>query len=120
MGKWQILIIGNDMEFYHLFQDSMAQADISICTVNWPMETLSSLCGRNIVCILWICRLLDTEYLKAIQVIRKKCSNPILVLLPSFSAEEKSMLFQSGANKCLERPTDVNICAAEAYAMIQG
>ncbi len=40
MGKGQILIIGNDMEFYHLFQDRIAQADIGICTVNWPMETL--------------------------------------------------------------------------------
>lgn len=45
---------------------------------------------------------------------------PILALIPPLEKDEKIALFRAGADVCMDRETDIDLCAAQANALIQG
>ena len=50
-----------------------------------------------------------------------ECSNstPIMVMYDELSVEEKVMLYQAGASVLLKKSTTIEICAAQALALIR-
>lgn len=56
------------------------------------------------------------------EMLRIICSTkptPILALIPPLEKEEKIALFRAGADVCLDRSTDIELCVAQAEALIQ-
>lgn len=54
-----------------------------------------------------------------IRFVRETQMLPILMIAANLSPTDKVMLFQAGANVCLEKPLDTNVCMAQAFSMIQ-
>ena len=61
----------------------------------------------------------ETDNLKILRTMRAIKNTPILVLTDHLKSEEKVALFYAGANACMERPIDIEVCAAQTIALIQ-
>lgn len=63
--------------------------------------------------------LAETDGISLLQAIRRYANSPILVLERELSSKRRVALFQAGADACLEKPIDIDVCVAQAQSLIQ-
>jgi len=56
--------------------------------------------------------------LDMLHIMRKVRHTPILVITPHLNSEEKTALFQAGADAYIERSVDITVCVAQASRLI--
>lgn len=61
----------------------------------------------------------DENWTEILRMMRSIKRTPILTLIPPLVKEEKIALFHAGADVCLDKTTDIEICAAQADTLIQ-
>lgn len=119
MERAQILVIGNDCAFCQLLQARMVQTDAGVQAVAWSSEILPLFMQQEYSLTIIDLPSFESSYLEIIYMIREGLPVPILALLPSLDHKETLHLFYSGVNVCLEKPIDIDLCAAQACALIQ-
>ncbi len=62
---------------------------------------------------------LDKARIEMLRIMHSTKHIPILTLIPLLEKNEKIALFHAGADVCLDRVTDIEICVAQAEALIQ-
>lgn len=61
----------------------------------------------------------DKDRMEMLRIMRGAKHIPILTLIPLLEKEEKLTLFHTGADVCLEKSTDIEICVAQANALMR-
>ena len=60
---------------------------------------------------------IDREFLDMIRVMKREKTVPILALAPANAGDNQLDIFCAGANAVLQKPVDMNMCAAQACAL---
>ena len=60
---------------------------------------------------------IDREFLDMLRVMKREKTVPILALAPANAGDNQLDIFCAGANAVLQKPVDMNMCAAQAFAL---
>lgn len=60
---------------------------------------------------------IDREFLDMLRVMKREKTVPILALAPANAGDNQLDIFCAGANAVLQKPVDMNMCAAQACAL---
>lgn len=119
MEQKKILIVGDHFMPYELIQRRMAAMEIGIYHVESPSASLDLFITQEYCLVIIDIRVFNQTYRDLISQMRQAKSTPILILCSSLTPEDKLDLLQSGANAFIEEPFNMDICIAQAYALIQ-
>lgn len=117
--KKQILVVSNDLAISQEIQENMQgdHTDVS-CSLS-AAEALSSYMGANYCLVILDIRSSDESGMDLLRAIRTIKYTPILALTDSSRTQDKVALFRAGANSFIEKPVNMQICIAQANALIQ-
>lgn len=83
------------------------------------VEALADYIGQNYSLVILDMQLFDMNSMELLQTMRRAKRTPILVLTCPLCTEEIVGLFCAGADAYLTKPVNINICVAQAKALIQ-
>lgn len=119
MEQKQILVMGDHLMPYELIRRRMAAMEIDVYHVELPSESLALLISQEYCLVIIDIHVFNQTYRDLISQMRQAKSTPILIFSSSLTPEDKLNLLQSGANAFIEEPFNIDICIAQAYALIQ-
>lgn len=119
MIKRQVLIIMGDSETSQLLQACIECFSIEVDCAKTLSQALKHVMHK-LYCLLVIdLQMLCMENKELIRIFRTAKHTPILALTEVLDPQEKIDLFHIGVDAFLEKPVDVNICAAQVHALIE-
>lgn len=108
-----------DISFCQAFQEQMQNSHASVCCARTEMNALDIFMKQECCLVILDIQPLDKDKMKLLQIMRRTKHIPILALIPPLEKEEKMALFHAGADVCLDDTTDIELCVAQAEALIQ-
>ena len=108
-----------DISFCQAFQEQMQNCHASVCCARTEMNALDIFMKQECCLVILDIQPLDKDKMKLLQIMRRTKHIPILALIPPLEKEEKMALFHAGADVCLDDTTDIELCVAQAEALIQ-
>ena len=119
MEKEKILVIDDDLTVCRSIQNRMQNERVEVDCATSPGEIL-----QNNVVLTYNLIIMDTFWpgingVDLLRTMRNFINSPILVLERELSSKKRVALFQAGADACLEKPVDLDVCAAQARSLIQ-
>ena len=108
-----------DISFCQAFQEQMQNCHASVCCARTEMNALDIFMKQECCLVILDIQPLDKDKMKMLQIMRRTKHTPILALIPPLEKEEKMALFHAGADVCLDDTTDIELCVAQAEALIQ-
>ena len=117
--KQQILVVSKDAAFCQEFQKQIQNSYASVCCVQTEIKALDIFMKQECCLVILDIQPLDKDRMKMLQIMRRTKHFPILALIPPLKKEEKMALFHAGVDVCLENTTDIELCVAQAEALIQ-
>lgn len=119
MEKEKILLIDDDLNVCQSIQSRMRNDQIEVICTTSPKEILENgVVLPHCLVIMDTC-LAKTDGMNLLQMIRNSINSPILVLERELSSKRRVALFQAGADACLEKPFDLDVCVAQALSLIR-
>lgn len=118
MERGQILIAGKDLTLYQLIHSPMAAVEIDVYYAEPSTETLPRLLQREYCLAIIDVYEFEQPHLNLIRQMRQIESTPILALASSLSPEDKLRILQAEVNALIEEPFNIDICIAQAYALL--
>lgn len=119
MIKKQILVVSNNLTMCQEIQDNMQDDHTDVCCPISAVETLANYMGDNYCLVILDIQSSDKDNMDLLRAIRNIKHTPILALMDSSNAQDKVALFRAGANSYIEKPVNMQICIAQANALIQ-
>ena len=119
MVKRQILIVLDNLETSQLLQTRLERFGIeSDCATS--LSTGLEYAAKNLYCLLIIdLQMSQIGNEEMVRIFRLSKRIPILVLTEALTVQEKINLFQAGMDAFFEKPIDVDVCTAQASALIK-
>jgi len=90
-----------------------------VCCMTSAVEALASYLKNDYCLIILDTQLSDINSMELLRTIRNTKHTPILTLTESLSIEDKTSLIRAGADACIEKPVNLDICVAQANSLIQ-
>lgn len=118
MERGRILIVGKDLSFYQLIRSPMMAMEIEVCFAELSTEALSRLVQQEYCLIIIDVRNFKQTYLELIRKMRQIKATPILAFSVSLSPDDKLHILQAGVNAFVEEPFSIDVCIAQAYALL--
>ncbi len=109
----------HDLTICQAISDRLSDSLTDICCMTSSADILPNYIKQDYCLIILGIQPSDTNDMELLQTIRSIGHAPILVLTPPLSPEEKVTVFHTGADTCIEKPFNVEVCAAQANALIQ-
>ena len=119
MIKRQILLVGNDLSVCNPIQECMQNRNMEVSCIRAISEALDSFINHDYCLAIIDFQRLEVYSLKMLRMMRTAKRTPVLALIDDLTADEKVILLQAGANAYMEKPVDLNICAAQSEALIK-
>lgn len=119
MTKESILILADDPGFCQAVQERMQSNHTKVVCTSSPVEILGNRIDNQCCLIIIDMSLKGMEMLSLLQMVRSSFCAPILTLEQDNSERKRIALFQAGANACLDKPVDLDVCTAQAWSLIQ-
>ena len=117
MTKRRILIVVNDSSICHAIEKYMQDRNTDIYCTTSPVEALGHFLKTDYNLAIVGIHLL--EEVNTIYMMRAVKKTPILVFGAPLGSDEKVSLFQAGADAYIETPLDMDVCRAQANALIE-
>lgn len=117
--KKRVLVIDNDLVLCQAIYNSMQDDLTEICYMTSAVEALASYMTQDCCLVIVNAQLSDMNGMDLIQTIRNTKNTPILALTASSNVADKIKLFHLGADACIEKSLGVDVCVAQANALIQ-
>ena len=90
-----------------------------VCYMTSAVETFADCMRQEYSLVILDSRLAMMNDLKLLRTIRKASHTPILVLADFLSPKDKVGLFHAGADACIDKPLNIEVCIAQANALTQ-
>lgn len=116
--KRQILVIDKDLTAGQAICDSLVDDITDACCMASAMEALASYMKNECCLVILDVQPTDANSMELLRTIRNTKHTPILALTDPLNSEDIVTLFRAGADACLEKPLDIEVCAAQANALI--
>lgn len=117
--KRQILVVNEDLAVGRTICDSMEDEVTTVCYMTSAMEALADYIKNEYCLVILDVQITDTNSVELLRIIRNTKHTPILVLTDPLTPEDIVTLFHAGADACLEKPLNIEVCAAQANALIK-
>lgn len=117
--KRQILVVDRDLTAGQAICDSLVDDVTDVCCTASTMEALADYMKNEYCLVILDVQLADTNSMELLRTIRNTKHTPILVLTDPLDSEDIVTLFHAGADACLEKPLDIEVCIAQANALIK-
>lgn len=117
--KKQILIINNDLVFCQTLRDTLQDSLTDILYMQSSIEALASFMEENYCLVILDIQLSDMNGMELLRTLRHTRHTPILVLTEPLDIDAQISLLLSGASVFLKKPINVQLCKAQANALIQ-
>ena len=117
--KQQILVVNEDISFCQAFQERIQNNYASVYCARTEINALDIFMKQECCLVILDIQPLDKDKMKLLQIMRRTKHIPILALIPPLEKEEKMALFHAGVDVCLDNTTDIELCVAQAEALIQ-
>lgn len=118
MERRQILVVGKDLSFYQLIHSPMTAMEIEVYFTELSMEALSQLVQQEYCLVIIDVRNFEQAHLELIRQMRQIKATPILAFSVSLSPDDKLRILQAGVNAFIEEPFSIDVCVAQAYALL--
>lgn len=119
MTKDPILIVSDDPTLCQSIRDRMRNNCIEV-TYSVPTMELLDMCIVRQYCLIILDISLEImDRIGFLQTMRSLLHSPILVVDQELSSEKRVALFQAGADACIEKPVDLDVCVAQARSLLQ-
>ena len=119
MEKEKILVIDDDLTICRSIQNRMQSERIEVIYTTSPGEIMKNSVAFPYSLVIMNTALAETDGMDLLRAIRSFVNSPILVLERELSSKRRVALFQAGADACLEKPVDLDVCVAQAQSLIQ-
>lgn len=117
--KRTVLVIANDLTMCHKIYSSIQNDFTDVCYMTSAVEALASYMTQDYCLVIVDVQLSDMNGMDLIQTMRNTKNTPILALTTSSDVADKIKLFHLGADACIEKSLGVDVCVAQANALIQ-
>jgi len=114
-----ILMMENDPIFGRSLQVLLQNENALVLCVESLEETLDAFFQCECSLVILNLQQLDVSHIKAVCTMRTAKTVPILAITNTVSPMQKVELFHAGIHAHIEKPTDADICIAQAKALIQ-
>lgn len=119
MIKRQILVISSDQTFYGPIQSEMENDTTEIQCVASLSEALNYITSAEYCLILIDMQVSDMDKIEMIRILRITRHLPIIAVSAPLESNEIITLYHAGITSFVEKPMDIEICAAQADALIR-
>lgn len=109
----------DDLPLCRSMEEHLQNRHTDVCCVTIPAEALGIFMAQEYCLVILDLQSLETYRLDMLNAMRMAKHTPILALTSSQRPESRIALLQAGANACLEKPVDMDVCAAQAEALMQ-
>lgn len=117
--KRQILVVDNDLAICQAIQDRLKNDVTEVCCISSLVEALFSYIQQDYCLVILDTQLSDCDTVETLQVMRSSKHTPILLLTNPLPPKEVVKLLHAGADTYMERPLNIDICVAQANALIK-
>lgn len=117
--KRQILVVANDLSICQEIQKGLQNDCNDVCYVTSSAEALVSYAKQDYFLVILDAQLPDMDSIEMLHVMRSSKHTPILLLTDPVSTEEIVKFLHAGADTYLEKPLNIEVCAAQANALMQ-
>lgn len=117
--KRQIQLIVDDMSVCRSIKVCMEKDGTAVCYISSPGDALENFLKQQYCLVIMDLQLPGLDGQEIIRIMREVKRTPILVITKCLTSDEKVRLFQSGATAYIEKPVDVNVCAAQSATLIE-
>lgn len=118
-GKKRILVVDGDLDVCHSIMAHMKDECKDVCCMASVSEAMDSIMKVDYCLVIMSNQLPGISGMEMLRIIRLTQSIPIMVLTTPLSSDEKVTLFRAGADAVIEFPFDIDLCIAQAEALIQ-
>lgn len=119
MVKRQILVVDNELDIGHSITACMQDESTDVRCITSASEALNSITKVDYCLAIVSNQLPGISGVEMLRIIRLTQRIPIMVLTEPLSPDENVVLFQAGADAIMESPFNIDICTAQAEALIQ-
>lgn len=119
MEKEKILVIDDDLNVCRSIQNRLQDDRMEVVYTVSPEEALKNDVVFPYSLVVMDTCLAETDAMSLLRALRSSANSPILVLERELSSKRRIALFQAGADACLEKPINIDVCAAQAQSLIQ-
>lgn len=115
----RILVLNEDIAVCEAFQERMQNDHTIVMCVQSVVKALDIFIQQE--CCLAILDLCPSEQdkIEMLRIMHNTKHTPILTLIPNLKKEDRISLFQAGADVCLDKTTDIEVCVAQAKALMR-
>lgn len=114
----RILIADDSATFGNEIQKVMQNDYIEVTSILSKEKALESFLGNEYCLVIIFLQPSTGRDMEILRMMREIKSIPIMVLTPKLSLPEKITLYHAGANVCLEKPVNLELCIAQANSLI--
>lgn len=115
----KILVVDRDLAVCQEISSSMRDDFTDVRCMESAIEALASYMKDEYCLVILDVQLTDMNSLELLRTMQNTKHTPILALTAPLKSEDIVTLFHAGADACLEKPVDVQVCTAQANALIQ-
>ena len=105
--------------FCQAFQEQMQNSCTVVGFTEADIKALDAFMKQEWCLVILDIHPFDENRTGMLRMMRSIKRTPILTLIPPLEKGEKIALFHAGADVCLDKTTDIEICAAQAETLIQ-
>lgn len=114
-----ILIIDDDLTLCRSIQNRMQGSDVVVVYAESSLKSFEYFRGHKYCLVIMDIQLTGISGLEVLRTIRSTRYTPILVLARELDSKKKIALLKAGADVCFEKPIEIDVCVAQAQALIQ-
>ena len=116
--KKSILVIDDDLNVCWNIKDALLDNTTDVFCVKSVTDAIETFQKREYCLAVIAAHLSRYQDIEVIRTIRNTQKIPIIVLADRLTTMDEVMLFQAGANACIETSVDLAVCAAQAISLI--
>lgn len=117
--KRQILVVSNDLAVCQELQESFQNNITDTYCMTSSAEALASYIKQDYCLVILDTQLSDMDSVGMLQTMRGSKHTPILLLIDSLQNNKIVEFLHAGADTYIEKPVNIEICVAQATALIQ-
>ena len=116
--KKSILVIDDDLNVFRDIKDALSDDATDVYCTESVAGAIETIQKREYCLAVIAAQLSRYQDIEVIRTIRSTQKIPIIVLADRLTTMDEVMLFQAGANACIETSVDLAVCAAQAISLI--
>lgn len=109
----------NDLATCQRIQEGLRDSLTEVCYITSAAEALTSYMKQDYCLVILNMQLTGMDSMELLQTMRQVKHTPILVLTAPLDAKEIANILRTGADTYLEKPLNMDVCAAQANALMR-